>query len=51
MNPSVVFDSCTYRGVAIDVDIAIAIATSGGLEIELIAPRGGPASMRIGEAR
>ena len=42
---SVVFDSCTYRGVAIDVDIAIATATSDGLEIELIAPKGGPASM------
>jgi hypothetical protein len=45
MKTSVVFERCTYRGVAIDVDIAIATATSDGLEIELIAPKGGPASM------
>lgn len=45
IKPSVVFDHCTYRGQAIDVDIAIGSATSDGLEIELIAPKGGAASM------
>lgn len=45
LKPSVIFDTCTYRGQAIDVDIAIGSATSNGLEIELIGPKGGPASM------
>ena len=45
LKPHVVFDSCKYRGAAIEVDIAIGSATSDGLEIELIGVNGGPASM------
>jgi catechol 2,3-dioxygenase-like lactoylglutathione lyase family enzyme len=45
LQPNVVFETCRYRGRVIDVDIAMATAMSNGLEIELIAPNEGPASM------
>lgn len=39
------FDSCVYRGQAIELAISIASAYSNGVEIELIAQDDGPRSM------
>jgi catechol 2,3-dioxygenase-like lactoylglutathione lyase family enzyme len=41
----ITFDECTYLGTSMDLKLSIATAYSGGIEIELIAQPGGPASM------
>lgn len=41
----ITFDECTYLGRLVDIEVSIASAYSAGIEIELIAQPGGPASM------